>query len=99
VATATVVADAFCHNMVRALIGALLKVGEGSKPASWPGQLLAAQVRDPAVTVAAAHGLCLEEIRYPDPAQLSERARLTRRVRTSAARPTPHGVDVTPSPL
>jgi len=99
VATATVVADAFCHNMVRALIGALLKVGEGSKPASWPSRLLAAQVRDPAVTVAAPHGLCLEEIRYPDPAQLSERARLTRRLRTSAARPTPHGVDVTPSPL
>jgi tRNA pseudouridine38-40 synthase len=83
VATATVVADAFCHNMVRALIGALLKVGDGSQPVGWLGQLLAAQVRDPGVTVAAPHGLCLEEVRYPDPAQLSERARLTRRIRAS----------------
>ncbi len=30
VAEATVVADAFCHSMVRALVGALLKVGEGA---------------------------------------------------------------------
>ena len=32
VAEATVVADAFCHNMVRALVGALLRVGDGSRP-------------------------------------------------------------------
>ena len=33
VAEATVVADAFCHNMVRALVGAMLKVGEGQPAA------------------------------------------------------------------
>ena len=32
-AVATVTADAFCHNMVRALVGALLAVGEGRRPA------------------------------------------------------------------
>ena len=32
-AVATVVADAFCHNMVRALVGALLAVGEGAQAA------------------------------------------------------------------
>src|SRR4029077_12807408 len=32
IAVATVVADAFCHNMVRALVGALLAVGEGRRP-------------------------------------------------------------------
>ncbi len=32
VAVGGVVADAFCHNMVRALVGALLPVGEGSRP-------------------------------------------------------------------
>ena len=30
---ATVEADAFCHSMVRALVGALLAVGEGRRPA------------------------------------------------------------------
>ena len=36
-AVATVTADAFCHNMVRALVGALLAVGEGRRPPGWPG--------------------------------------------------------------
>ena len=66
VAVGVVVADAFCHNMVRALVGALLPVGEGSRPPSWPSQVLTAAVRDPAVRVVAPHGLCLEEVRYPD---------------------------------
>jgi tRNA pseudouridine38-40 synthase len=87
IATATVVADAFCHNMVRALVGALLKVGEGSRPVGWPGQMLAARVRDPGVTVVAPHGLCLEEVRYPQPAELAGRAQATRRVRTSVGLP------------
>jgi len=81
VAAGCVVADAFCHNMVRALVGALLPVGEGSRPASWPAQVLAAAVRDPAVRVVPPHGLSLEEVRYPDPGQLAARAALTRRVR------------------
>ena len=33
----TVVADAFCHNMVRALVGALLRAGDGRKPAGLAG--------------------------------------------------------------
>jgi tRNA pseudouridine38-40 synthase len=47
VAEATVIADAFCHSMVRALMGALLKVGDGARPPSWPAQVLTARVRDP----------------------------------------------------
>ena len=81
VAVGCVVADAFCHNMVRALVGALLPVGEGSRPVSWPAQVLAAAVRDPAVRVVPPHGLSLEEVGYPDPGQLAARAALTRRVR------------------
>jgi tRNA pseudouridine38-40 synthase len=81
VAEATVVADAFCHSMVRALVGALLKVGEGAQPPSWPAQVLTARVRDPAVPVVPPHGLCLEEVRYPPPGQLARRALATRRVR------------------
>ena len=83
VAVACVIADAFCHNMVRALVGALLPVGEGSRPPSWPAAVLAAVVRDPAVRAVPPHGLCLEEVRYPEPDQLATRAALTRRVRTA----------------
>jgi tRNA pseudouridine38-40 synthase len=82
---ARVVADAFCHNMVRSLVGALLPVGDGSRPPSWPASVLAAAVRDPAVRVVPPHGLCLEEVRYPEPAQLAERAAQTRRLRTLEA--------------
>jgi len=81
VAEATVIADAFCHSMVRALVGALLKVGEGARPPSWPAQVLTARVRDSAVPVVPPHGLCLEEVRYPPPGQLAQRALATRRVR------------------
>jgi tRNA pseudouridine38-40 synthase len=81
VAVATVTADAFCHNMVRALTGALLSVGDGSKPAEWLGQLLAAGVRDPAAWVAPPHPLCLEEVGYPEPAAMADRAATTRRIR------------------
>jgi tRNA pseudouridine38-40 synthase len=83
VAVGCVVADAFCHNMVRALVGALLPVGEGSRPVSWPAEVLAATVRDPAVRVVPAHGLSLEEVRYPEPGLLAVRAALTRRVRVA----------------
>lgn len=83
VAVGCVIADAFCHNMVRALVGALLAVGDGSRPPSWPAAVLAAAVRDPAVRVVSPHGLCLEEVRYPPPDQLAARAALTRRVRVT----------------
>jgi len=81
VAVATVVADAFCHNMVRALVGALLLAGDGRRPAGWPAEVLANGVRDPAVTVVPPHGLCLEEVRYPPDTDLAARAALTRRLR------------------
>lgn len=81
VVVATIVADAFCHNMVRSLVGALLPVGDGHRPASWPASVLAAAVRDPAVRVVPPHGLCLEEVRYAPPGELAARELETRRVR------------------
>ncbi len=81
VAVATVSADAFCHNMVRSLVGALLSVGDGRRPPGWLAELLAARVRNPEVRVVAAHGLCLEEVAYPEPAVMAARAAATRRVR------------------
>ena len=92
VAQASVVADAFCHSMVRALMGALLKVGEGARPPSWPAQVLSARVRDPSVPVVPPHGLCLEEVRYPPPGQLAQRALATRRVRPAPGERTAAGL-------
>jgi tRNA pseudouridine38-40 synthase len=82
IAIAAVVADAFCHNMVRSLVGALLAVGEGRKPPGWPAAVLAAAVRDPAVRVVPPHGLCLEEVGYPPEDELAARAATARTVRT-----------------
>ncbi|MGQ0624858.1 MAG: tRNA pseudouridine(38-40) synthase TruA [Sporichthyaceae bacterium] len=78
---ADVEADAFCHHMVRALVGASLAVGEGRRGVTWPAAVLAAGVKDPAVTVVAPHGLTLEEVRYPDAGGLAQRADQTRRPR------------------
>jgi tRNA pseudouridine38-40 synthase len=81
IAVAAVAADAFCHAMVRSLIGALLAVGEGRRPPGWPAAVLAAAVRDPAVRVLPPHGLCLEEVAYPPPGDLAARAAGTRGLR------------------
>ncbi|WP_019136357.1 tRNA pseudouridine(38-40) synthase TruA [Cellulomonas massiliensis] len=87
---ARVQADAFCHSMVRALVGASLAVGEGRRPVGWPAQLLVARRRDPAAHVVAAHGLTLEEVGYPPDDELAERAQRTR------ARRAEHDVDPGP---
>ena len=78
----TVVADAFCHSMVRAVVGCLLAVGDGRRPPDWPARLLAAERRDPVVVVAAAKGLTLEEVGYPPDAGLAARAAQTRGIRS-----------------
>ncbi|MFD0777008.1 tRNA pseudouridine synthase A, partial [Streptomonospora algeriensis] len=82
---ATVEADAFCHNMVRALVGAMLAVGEGRRAEDWPAQVLAAGVRDSAVHVVAPHGLTLEAVGYPQPEEMAARASASRRIRTLSA--------------
>ncbi|WP_182524530.1 tRNA pseudouridine(38-40) synthase TruA [Nocardioides dongkuii] len=82
----TVRADAFCHSMVRALVGCLISVGEGRRPVSWAAEVLHAQRRDPGVAVAPALGLTLEEVAYPVDDELAARSLLTRarRVREDA---------------
>ena len=81
-AVATVRADAFCHNMVRALVGAMLLVGDGHRPVEFPGEVLAGAVRHPAVSVIRPYGLTLEEVGYPADDLLAERNRTARRMRT-----------------
>jgi tRNA pseudouridine38-40 synthase len=83
-AVAAVRADAFCHNMVRALVGAMITVGEGRREPSWAGEVLAAGVRDPRVTVVHAHGLTLEEVAYPADEELAAQAAAARSVRVLA---------------
>ncbi|MFE5631129.1 tRNA pseudouridine(38-40) synthase TruA [Streptomyces sp. NPDC056463] len=79
---ATVKADAFCHNMVRSLVGALLFVGDGHRPVEWPAKVLAAGVRDSAVHVVRPHGLTLEEVGYPADELLAARNLEARNKRT-----------------
>lgn len=75
---ATVVADAFCHSMVRALVGVVVPVGEGLRDVDWPAQVLTAGVRHPAVTVMPARGLSLMEVVYPADDALAARAEESR---------------------
>ena len=80
--TARVVADAFCHHLVRSLVGALIAVGEGRRSGEWPAQVLAAGERNSAVLVVPARGLTLEEVGYPADQDLAARAQETRAMRT-----------------
>ncbi|MEV6907939.1 tRNA pseudouridine(38-40) synthase TruA [Amycolatopsis sp. NPDC051071] len=73
-------ADAFCHSMVRSLVGALLLVGDGRRPLDWPGGVLESRTRDSAV--APAHGLTLVAVDYPPDTELATRADQTRAMRT-----------------
>ena len=82
VVAGTVVADAFCHSMVRALVGAVVPVGQARRDVGWPAQVLAAGHRDAGVRVMPAHGLSLEAVDYPPDAELSARAREARSVRS-----------------
>lgn len=80
---ATVRADAFCHSMVRALVGAVLPVGLGRRDLAWLAEVATAQTRSSAIAVAPAHGLTLEQVSYPADADLASRAEVTRARRES----------------
>jgi tRNA pseudouridine38-40 synthase len=60
------VADAFCWQMVRGIVGHLLLVGEGRRDPSSTVGILAAADRSRAGNIAPAHGLVLEAVAYPD---------------------------------
>ena len=79
--TATVTADAFCHSMVRSIMGAMSAVGEGRREVEWISSLLTSTTRSGEVPVLPPHGLTLESVRYPDNSQLEARANETRNFR------------------
>ena len=77
----TVRADAFCHSMVRSLMGALVAVGEHRFEPAWTASLLVSAERDSRVRVMPPHGLVLEAVVYPPDDELAERATASRRRR------------------
>jgi tRNA pseudouridine38-40 synthase len=71
-------ADAFCHSMVRALVGAAVSVGEGKLGGSRLRSIRDEAQRTSEFKVMPAHGLTLVEVGYPDDAALAARAEQTR---------------------
>lgn len=78
VLVAKVRADAFCHSMVRALVGAAIAVGRGRLDTAGLHRVLAGARRENLFSVVAARGLTLVEVGYPPDDELEARAQLTR---------------------
>ncbi|MGO1770828.1 MAG: tRNA pseudouridine(38-40) synthase TruA [Microbacterium sp.] len=78
VLVANVKADAFCHSMVRALVGACVAVGEGRLAVEEVERLRDAGERTSAFKVLEARGLALTAVGYPPDDQLAARAERTR---------------------
>ena len=81
---ANVKADAFCHSMVRALVGACAAVGEGRIDVSEAAAIRDAGIRTSETKVLAARGLTLTEVGYPADDLLALRAEQTRARRSPA---------------
>lgn len=57
-------ASAFCHQMVRSLVGTLVEVGLGKKRAGDIAFILRSRSRQTAGQMAPPHGLCLQKVSY-----------------------------------
>jgi tRNA pseudouridine38-40 synthase len=57
-------ADAFCHQMVRSIVGTMVAAGHGTLRAGDIRSVLASGDRSEAAPVAPPHGLCLWEVSY-----------------------------------
>jgi len=84
VLVATVQADAFCHSMVRALVGACVAAGEAKLPVERVAGIRDEAKRGSEFIVMPARGLTLMEVGYPGAAELAERAIQTRNRRHEA---------------
>ncbi|MCU1424259.1 MAG: truA [Microbacteriaceae bacterium] len=107
VLVARVVADAFCHSMVRALVGACVAVGEHKLGIESVVEIREQMSRISDFKVMPAKGLTLMEVGYPDDADLGERAEQTRarrgavtfsEPREAAPGPARHAVSLTAPP-
>ncbi len=75
-------ADAFCHNMVRSIVGALMSAGSGRTTISAIRRALKGKRNEHAYKVQAPQGLTLIKIAYPAKSKLASQAELTQRMRT-----------------
>lgn len=82
VLVASLQADAFCHSMVRALVGACVAVGEGLLDPLDLVALREAAERTSAFKVMPAKGLILTEVGYPPDGELAARSAQTRGLRS-----------------
>jgi tRNA pseudouridine38-40 synthase len=80
----TVRADAFCHSMVRSLVGALVAVATGKRDHEWLAAITERGVRDSTITVMPAAGLTLEEVGYPADHELATRVLEARALREAS---------------
>lgn len=77
--TARVQADAFCHHMVRALVGACVQTASGQRDLEWLEERLSRPVRDSSIRMAPPEGLALHRVEYPEQKSAwAERAQVTR---------------------
>lgn len=72
-----ITSDAFCYSMVRALVGAVISIGEGKRTKEWLAQYLAGAVKDPGVFMAPGHPLTLTHVEYPDESEYAARIEKT----------------------
>ncbi|MFD1714674.1 tRNA pseudouridine synthase A [Amnibacterium flavum] len=84
VVIATLQADAFCHSMVRSLMGAAVAVSEGRLTSDRLAALLHERRRSGEVAVLPARGLTLLEVAYPADSDVAARADQTRARREAA---------------
>lgn len=78
----TIVADAFARNMVRSLVNACVKVGQGRKDLDWFAEKMATPLREGSTGPIAPQGLTLEHVAYPPDDHLAARAEAIRAKRT-----------------
>lgn len=76
-----ITSDAFCYSMVRALVGAVISVGEGKRTKEWLAQYLEKGEKDFAVFMVPAHPLTLVEVEYPDESEYANRIKTTLKTR------------------
>ena len=60
----TIAANAFCHQMVRSIVGFMIDVGKGRRQPAELEAVLAARDRSKASNMAPPHGLILWEVGY-----------------------------------
>ena len=59
-------ADRFLRNMVRAIVGTLIEIGQGKHEPSWMHEVINSKNRNIAGTSVPAHGLYLTRVSYPE---------------------------------